>query len=191
MLIECKGIRTEDYYIPPFTLSKREIVLIYLYGGGHYYPLKHTLINAFTKTTSNKHLIIHKPLTFVRHFKEPALRKLLCPVTVQEYIDKNTDQDKAIAYKIYSEKQITANTRINTLSLLQRKLLSLYVTISKTKHILFDLDGLCPQEAEYMYAIVKDFVRTGVSAIHFDWCDEYKHDCTTYIEIQWQFKHTT
>ena len=188
MLIDFKGLKTESYDIPPFQINQGEIVLLHLYSGSHYYPLKSTLVDILTKKISNEQATIHQPFTFVAPFKEPALRKLCYPVTVEEYISKNAGPDKIIAHNIYSEGQITGNTRINTLSFLHRKLLSLYVTVSKTQFILFDLDGLCPQNADSMYNIVKDFVKTGVSAIHLDWNDEYKSDCSNYIELQWRVK---
>lgn len=191
MLIDFKGLKTEDYYIPPFQLNQGEIALLYLYGGSHYYPLKSTLIEVLTKTIPDEQVTVYQPFTFVAPFKEPALRRLFYPVTVEEYIHKNAGADKTIAHRIYSEQQITRNTRVNTLSFLQRKLLSLYVTVSKTKYILFDLDGISAESSDHIYTIVKSLVESGGSAIYLDWSNQYKHDCNTYIEVQWQFKYAT
>ncbi len=188
MLIDFKGLKTEDHIIPPFQLNQGEMVLVYLYGGGHYYPLKSALKNVLTRRINDEQITIHEPLLFVDYFKEPTFRKMLYPVTVGEYIKKNGGPNEAIAHKIYAENQITESTRVNTLNVLQRKLLSLYVTVSKTKNIIFDLDGLSAQSSEYAYRIVKNFVKDGLSAIYIDWCDEYKNDCTTYVELQWRSK---
>ncbi len=188
MLIDFKGLKTENYDIPSFQLNHGEIVLVCLYGGGHYYPLKSTLIDVLTKTTNDEQITIYEPFTFAGHFREPVLRRLLYPVTVEEYINKNAGPDKAIAHKIYSEKQITNNTPVNSLNPLQQKLLSVYLTASKTKHILFDLDGLCAESSDRVYTAIKDLVKSGISAIYLDWSDQYKHDCTTYVELQWRFK---
>lgn len=161
MLIDFKGLKTEDYFIPSFQLNQGEMVLVYLYGGEHYYPLKSTLKDVLTRRTSSEKITVHEPLLFVEHFKEPALRRILYPITVAEYIRRNAGPDKAIAHKIYTENQITETTCVNGLDTLQQKLLSLYVSLSKAKHIIFDLDGLCPQSAEYMHRIVKHFVKEG------------------------------
>ena len=37
MLIENKGIRKDNFYIPPFILNEGEIVVLYLFNGEHLY----------------------------------------------------------------------------------------------------------------------------------------------------------
>jgi len=37
MLIESKGIRADNFYIPPFELNQGEIVVLCLFGGQHFY----------------------------------------------------------------------------------------------------------------------------------------------------------
>lgn len=188
MLINFKGLKTEDYHVPSFQLNQGEIALVYLHGGAHYYPLKYQLIDILTNASSDEQVTVHEPFTFVAPFKEPTSRRLFYPVTVEEYIHKNAGPDKTIAHKIYSKKQLTKKTYVKALNPMQHKLLSLYMTLSKTNNILFDLDGLCAESSDYIYHIVKDFVKSGVSAIYLDWSNQYKQDCNTCVELQWRFK---
>jgi hypothetical protein len=88
MLIDCKGIRTDKYYIPPFTLNKGEFVVLYLYGGAHFYDLSMWLKDIFTGKIRHEHVIIKTPLSFVEYFKEPALRRIFYPITVKEFLKK-------------------------------------------------------------------------------------------------------
>lgn len=188
MLIESKGIKTDTYYIPPFELREGELVIIYLYGGTHYFDLKTQLADIFTGKKRNDNVNIFRPLTFVEHFKESTFRRLFCPVTVEEYLSKNANSKNNLATKIYGIDWISKKTKVNTLASTPRKLLCMFSTLSKTNDIVFDLAGLDPQGALETYRIVKDTIRNGGSAILIDWADDMKDDCTKFISIEWTKK---
>ena len=40
MIIESKGIEIDEFYIPPFELNNGDLIVICLWGGGHYHNLK-------------------------------------------------------------------------------------------------------------------------------------------------------
>jgi hypothetical protein len=185
MLIESKGIRRNNLYIPPFDLKQGEIIVLYLYSGSHFYDIKMLLKDIYTAKTKNENVIVHKKLTFVEHFKEPAYRRLFYPVTVKEYLKKNADLSSPFASKIYENKWINEKTKINTLAENPARLLSLYTTLSRTKDIVFDLVGQDPVGAELTYKTVKEVVREGGSAILLDCFEDMKNDCSKYKELQW------
>lgn len=188
MLVESKGIRTDKYYIPPFELRDGELVVIFLYGGAHYYDLKMELVDIFTRKTKNDNVNIFRPLTFVEHFKESTFRRLFYPVSVGEYLKKNGNSKNNFASKIYDIDCISKKTKVNTLASNLRKLLCLYSTLSKKTDIVFDLAGQDPQGALETYKIVKETIRNGGSAILVDWADDMKDDCTKFITIEWTKK---
>ncbi len=185
MIVESKGIKTDKYYIPPFELRDGEIVVIYLYGGAHFYELKMELVDIFTGKSKNANVSIFRPLTFVEHFIEPAFRRLFYPVTVREYLKRNANSMSNFTKKIYDNKWINKKTKVHSLAWDQRKLLCLYSTLSKTTDIVFDVAGLDPQGAIKTYQIVKENIKNGGSAILIDWTDEMKNDCTKFITIEW------
>jgi len=185
MLIENKGIRTDNFYIPPFDLNVGEIVVLYLFNGKHFYETEMFLKDIFCGKTKDENVIVHKSLTFVEHFIEPKLRRLFYPVTVGEYLKKNANLDSPYATKIYEIDWINENTKVNMLAGNPRQLLRLYATLSKTNNIVFDVVGQDPKGAEETYEIVKDVVRKGGSAILLDNFEDLKKDCTKYIELQW------
>lgn len=73
LLIESKGIRTNEYFIPPFELREGELVVLYLYGGAHFQDIKTELVNIFTGKIKNKNVIVTKSLTYVDYFRESNL----------------------------------------------------------------------------------------------------------------------
>ena len=185
MLIENKGIRKDNFYIPPFILNEGEIVVLYLFNGQHLYETEMYLKDIFCGKLKNENVLVHKRLTFVEHFRESELRRLFYPVTVGEYLKKEANFESAFATKIYEIDWINEKTKVNTLAGNPRRLLSLYATLSNTKNIVFDVAGQDPQGADETYKIVKEVVKNGGSAILLDCFEDMKNDCTKYIELQW------
>ncbi len=87
--------------------------------------------------------------------------------------------------KLFEDKYVTRKTRINKLGGTQRKLLNLYVTLSKTKDIVFDVAGLDPQGALLTFKMVEETVKDGGSAILLDGFDDMKKHASKYIELEW------
>lgn len=185
LIIENKGIKTDQYLIPPFDLHKGEIVVIYLYNGAHLYNVEQHLVNIFTGNTSDPNVKLHHPLTFVPHFRQSRLRDIFRRITVGEYLRKNALPSSAFTNKIYENKFITKRTNVDTLAGNPRKLLSLYSVLSKTNLIIFDLHGQDPEGAAQAYKIVKEEINNGGAAILLDGYKDMKTDCTTYIELEW------
>lgn len=188
MLIRNKGIKTDTYYIPPFDLNEGEIVVLNLFNGQHFYDTEMYLKDIFIGNTRNKNVVVNQKMTFVEHFIEPKIRRLFYPITVGEYLRKKSNLSSPYASKIYEIEWINEKTRINTLAGNLRRLLSLYVTLSKTKNIVFDVVGQDPKGAEEAYRIVKEVLNKGGSAILLDCFDDMKNDCTKYVELQWNNK---
>ncbi|RLJ34070.1 hypothetical protein CLU97_3563 [Chryseobacterium sp. 7] len=185
MIIENKGIKTETFYIPPFTLNAGEIVVLHLYNGYHFYETEMFLKDIFCGKTDHENVIIHKSMTFAEPFRESNFRDIFFPVTVGEYLRKNANLLSPYATKIYETEWINKKIKVNTLAGTPRRLLTLYTTLSKTNNIVFDLVGQDPMGAKETYKIVKEVVEKGGSAILLDGYNELKNDCTKYIELQW------
>lgn len=185
MLIENKGIQTDLFYVPPFTLNEGEIIVINLFNGAHFHETKMFLKDIFCGKTHHESTIIHKKMTFAEHFRESKFRYIFYPMTVGEYLKKNANPASPYALKIYETEGINKKIKVNTLTGSPRRLLSLYTTLSNTNNIIFDLVGLGPDGAKENYKIVKEVVKKGGSAILLDGYDDMKNYCTKYIELQW------
>ncbi len=181
MLIECKGIQVSKYFVPPFYLNKGEIVVIYLHRESeHYFDAMKALIAIFTGKVKNDGVHVRQQLTYADFFHESKMRELFYPVTVNEYLRRNSNRENGIGKMIYDKSYIKPTTRINTLTPNDRKLLSLYSTLSHTSDIVFDLTALFFEGIE-AYGVVKKYVNEGGAAILIDWTDEEKNDCSKFI----------
>lgn len=124
-------------------------------------------------------------MKFVEHINSNGLRYLLFPLTVRKYIKKHANSTNEIYKNIYWIERIKPTTRIDELSGTFRKFLSLYVTLSWTNAIIIDLAGVDPQGGQDTYEILKDLMKNGGSAILIDNYDEFKNDCTTFLETKY------
>lgn len=185
MIINCKGIQTDTFYLPPFELNESEIVILQLFNGVHFHETRMFLKDVFCGNTPHDNVSIYKKPTFVEHFFEPRLRYYFYPVTVGEYLRKNANPNSQYATKIYENKWINPKTKVNRLPGSPRGLLRTYATLSRTNHIVFDLLGQDPHGAQITYETVKQVVKEGGSAILLDFYEEMRYDCTKYIELQW------
>lgn len=186
ILIENKGIQTDLFYVPPFTLNEGEIIIINLFHGPHFYETEMLLKDLFCGKKNHESVIIHKKMAFAEHFRESNFKDIFYPMTVGKYLRKNTNPASPYAAKIYETEWINKKIKVNTLAGKPRRLLTLYAALSKTNNIVFDLAGLDPEGAKETYKIVQEVVKKGGSAILLDGYDDMKNDCTKYIELQWK-----
>lgn len=184
MILESKGITIDQYFIPPFDLRERELVVVSLLSGPYFQEIKTRLINILTAKVVSDAVQVYQPLTYVPHFKESLIRRHFYPVTVGEYVKKNVRQHPDFVSKIYAHDVISKCTKMNTLLENQRQLINLYATLSNTNHIIFDLIGQGPEGADTSYHIVKEMVKQRGAAILLDNFPDMKNDCTKYLELQ-------
>lgn len=184
MVVENKGLRIDRFFIPPFRLYEGELIGICIYGGAHQPVLLSKLTALFSGRLKSDAVHFGKPLTYVEHIKESSFRSRFWPLTVGEYLDQNSDTASPFATKIYDFKFITARTRINSLEFTELKLLALYATLSKSKAIVFDLNGQSPDGAAETVGVVKSELKNGVAALLIDWCEDMKPHCTRFINME-------
>jgi len=191
MVLENKGIKTDNFYVPPFDLYEGEVVVLYLHNGGYYYDTEMFLKDIFCGITKKKNVTLHKKMTFVEHFKESSFRRIFYPTTVGEYLRKNANLSDPFSKKIFEEKWITNKTKINALNKMNnntsRRLLCIYAALSKTKDIVFDMAGVGPEGAELIFKTVKEAVKNRGSAILLDGFDDMKQHASKYLELEWDF----
>ncbi|WP_431243289.1 hypothetical protein ACQ9BO_00885 [Flavobacterium sp. P21] len=141
VLIESKGIKTDQYFIPPFELRKGDLVIIYLEGGFHFDDLKAQLVAIFTGEVQHENVKINKALTFVKPFKESFFKTIFNPVRVGRYLKNNADVNNLAVSKIFETENFTKNDKVKNLGISEQKRLSLATVFSKTKNVVFDLRG--------------------------------------------------
>lgn len=185
VILENKGIKTDTYYIPPFTLYEGEIIVLYLYNGQHFYDTEMYLKDIFCGTIKHENVTINRKMSFVGFFKKSKFRDIFFPSTVNRFLKKDADLTNPFLVKLFEDKYVTRKTKMNKLGGTQRKLLSLYKTFSKTKDIVFDVAGLDSNGALLTFKLVEEIVRNGGSAILLDGFEDMKEHTSKFITIQW------
>ncbi|RAJ92698.1 hypothetical protein LX87_05029 [Larkinella arboricola] len=185
MLVKIQEQIVDNFLIPSFTLTKGEIVIIQLPGGSFFRPLEFALIDIITGKATYNNVELVSPLRYVEPFKESWFRQHFFPLTVGTYLNKNANKTNPVYQKIYDIKWITPNTKVQTLASTPQRQLALYTTLSWTNDFIFDLTGIGAQGGQEIYNFVKTTVHSGGSAILLDWTDEFKNDCTKFIQAKY------
>ena len=184
-VIESKGIRTDQYFIPPFELREGELVIVYLEPVIHFDELKAQLVAIFTREVQHKNVKVEKPLTFAEPFKESFFKRIFNPVTVWRYLKKNANINNPVVSKIFEIDTFTKKDKVKNLETSEKKRLSLSVVFSKNRNIVFDLRGESAMHFSKTYEFVKDEIKKEGAAILIDWSDDLKNECTKFIAIEW------
>lgn len=186
ILIECKGISTDIFSLPPFTLQKGETIGIYIGNNDNYFLAQQYLTAIFTGKTQYKNTIVRNNFTFVDYFREVKWRRLFFPITVGEYLKKHSDVSNPYSQKIYEEVWINKRMNVNALPWIQKKLLRLYSELSKKENVIIDFAGLDKQGTAMISEIIRNEVEKGSSAILFDIFSDLENSCDQYIKIDWK-----
>lgn len=185
LLIESKGISTDQYFIPPFELREGELVIIYLEPVVHFDELKAQLVAIFAKEVLHENVKVEKPLTFAESFKESFFKRIFNPITVGRYLKKNANTSNPVISKILEIDTFTKKDKVKNLGTSEKKRLSLSAVFSKNKNIVFDLRGESAMHFSKTYEFVKDEIKKEGAAILIDWSDDLKNDCSKFIAIEW------
>lgn len=186
LLIESKGIKTSEYFIPPFELRKGELLLIHIYGTAYFYEMKAELTDIFTGKIQHENIKVVQPLTFAENFKESRFERIFNSITVSRYLKRNTNLHEDSEPKIFEENGISKKDKVKSLDYSQKKLLSLYSLFTKTRNIVFDLSGEGPVGAIKTFDFVKDQIKNDGAAILIDWAgSDVKDKCSKVVTIEW------
>lgn len=185
ILIECKGISTDLFSLPPFILHKGKTIGIYT-GNNEPHSAEQYLTAIFTGKVEHKNTIVYKNFTFVDYIWESEWRRIFYPITVGEYLKKNADPNSHYSKKIYEYEWINKKTKLNSLPGNPRKLLSLYSVISKKTNIIIDFVGQDTQGIILASKVIQEEIKKGSSAVLFDSFRDLKNSCDHYLEIEWK-----
>lgn len=182
MLLKFLEQTIDNFRIPSFTLTKGQIVIIQLPNGPFFYPPSSAMIDILTGKAINDKVEISSPFKYAEHFKENEIRRKFFPMTVAKYHDKYANKVNPIYKQIYEIPWITPKMKAQSLAGTPRRQLCVYTTLSWTNNIIFDLVGVDLKGGQDIYKFVSTMVNFGGAAILLDNNDEFKHDCTTFMQ---------
>ncbi|GAA6767748.1 hypothetical protein [Flavobacterium johnsoniae] len=193
IVLENKGIKTDTYYIPPFTLYEGEIIVLYLYNGKHLYDAEIFLRDIFCGKIKHGNVTLHRKMTFVEYFKRSCFRDTFFPLTtVKRYLKRNANSKSPLYKRIFEDKWkwITPETRLEKIPGTPKKLLTLYAALSKTKDIVFDLGALDDEGYEYSFKAIEEIIKQdGGSAILLHCFDNMEEYASKIIALEWNAGH--
>ncbi len=172
-VIEFNGIKIEEAnaYIPPFTLSKGEVMHLSLPVGAKYHLVRDILIDIFTQKIDYEGVKVHDSVAFAKLEKIPYFRELFFPITIEKYIAKYINLEKQITDYIFQnefEKNESQRLLKNTFGETKR-MLEIFTAFSKSNVVLFGFIGASSPVRQYVFPKVKELVKKyNYSAIILD-----------------------
>lgn len=185
MIVASKGIQLGRHFLPPFEMHEGEFVILNLLNSGQYQKLKWEVIEIFNGKKRCDNVTILKPLTFVKSFNEPFLRRVFWPVTVGEYVRKYADRNHPLVSSIYELEGVSKKTKWESLGAKERRLVALLSVLTKTDKIIIHLDGLGAVWAMEVFEFVKEVIQNGCSVLLTDWNAEFEDYCSQIITLEW------
>ena len=185
LILESKGIKTDQYFIPPFELCEGELIIIYMENHRYLEDMKLELVSILAGMKKHKNVQVLKPLTFAKSIEESMLRRVINPMSVGRYLKRNANLESSVVSRIFEIDTFTKKDKIKNLNTSERKRLSRCSVFSKTKNVSFDLRGEGVNYYLKTYEFVKEEVKNGGAAILVDWCDDLKNNCSKFITIEW------
>ncbi|MCW3464137.1 hypothetical protein [Chitinophaga nivalis] len=176
MLLNFPGQVIGAFYIPAFTLSAGEIVMVKLPSG----PFFRSTIRSFVDTyQSPGYEHIHSSVPF-RHVTYRTKRKFphYFPLTVGGYCQQHGKPEHTLLQEMYTRTHLQPRTRLSTLTSNDEKLLSLFTTLMETNKLFFDLDGVNAMQGAEIFHTMRHHVGQTGAAVFFDFCDEFLQQCT-------------
>jgi hypothetical protein len=172
-VIESNGIKIEDAnaYIPPFTLSKGELMHLSLPVGAKYHLVRDILIDIFTQKVNYKGVKVYDSVGVAKLKRVSYFKELFFPITIEKYIEKYIKLDKIDSDYIYQNEY----DKVEPQSLLKEtfgdvsRMLKIFTAFSEANVVLFWFGGLSPLGREYIFPKVKELVKKyNYSAIILD-----------------------
>lgn len=183
MVIENLGIKTDQFYLPPFELKEGEIILIKLANDNLVSEIENSLKELLSGKKNNSKIILFKKILVVENIIESFFQYHFYPLTVGNYIKRNANSKSSIPQRIYEIEWINSKTKLRKLPGNPRKLLSLYTTLSKNNNIIFDMFGQDQQGRRETFNIVKKNIEKSGCAILIDCFDSLENESAKCIEV--------
>lgn len=184
IIIKNKGIRTKNFYLPPFELNEGEIILIQLPEEIITCEIEKTLIEFFCGVKKNKLIKINKQFTYVKDFlNQSYLDSFIYKHTVGRYLKKHSNLESDFSKKIFDIDWINDKTLIEKLPGTPRKKLSLYTTLSKNNYVIINLFALDKKGTNEIFEIISNNTKENGAVILFVIGDQFEDKCNKKIEL--------
>ena len=182
--LSCKGFEFKDFYIPPFSIEEGDLLGVMLGNSAYSSVLKNRFVEFFND--DHNYSDPKLKLGLADHFYEKEILgfKKYVPTIVSTYIKRNANKESKFATRIYEIDYIKPSSKVTSLQVLHRRLLTLSAYMSKSKYFIFDTAGLDNQETIFILNFVKEFLANeGGIAVWMDYFGRFKNICKKYVIV--------
>jgi hypothetical protein len=183
-VIQSKGLIIDDFYIPPFTVDKGDLVIIQLPNGPYFTEVLFRMVDVLTRRQYIPDVSVNADFKFVDHITGTGWTRFFRPLTVGRFIKQHGNPGNRVVDKVYDLCDIKPSTEIRRIPGNHKKILSMLTSLSWTNNLIFDLLGLDPTGGEKAYDLAKENIRNGGTVILLNNYDDFKNDCTRYIKYE-------
>lgn len=173
LILKCKGIEIEEYFIPPFTLYAGEVVRFWIQivpknANKSGYEISQILRKILTSKKEQEGLEINHHIPFAESILEKNILSTIFPLTVKKYLQKKRKLNLTQIQDILQELNLNSKDKIGYLDFTTRKSLSISSLFKKCDCISFDYYGLDPLGTDKIDNLIMKAIKAGKSAIGFD-----------------------
>ncbi|XZF14193.1 hypothetical protein ACTHGU_20635 [Chitinophagaceae bacterium MMS25-I14] len=183
ILLENKGFESGAFFIPPFTVKRGEITVLFLHGGAHYFPLKEQLTKIFTGLARQEEVTINERFVPVKHYTQSSWSEKLFPATTGRYLEKHSKKDSDVAAGLYKLQDMSPQRRLYSMEATERKWLDIFVALSHSRNIILDFAGQSPHGIGMTMEIVRQQVKDQGAAIILDNWPDLQQQCDQFIPV--------
>lgn len=188
MLISFNGQQTGDIHIPPFSLSDGEIAIMSIPAGTRQQEIRSLCTEVLLSLTQHG-IKTETPFMYVDGPQQSLVGRLFNPMSVKDYIRKHANLANSIAQLVYDlDDEIYPRHRMNALSSLQLKMVTLYTALSWTNRIILDLYGLDEAGAHQLYDVMKQYAAIGGASFVLTYDQAFGENGHTFIPVTTQEK---
>lgn len=184
MILDFKEQIVGDFLIPAFTLNKGDIIVINLLNSRYFFELIEAMNKLLIQTNQQN---TTSPLIYVeRHLVKRNLRERLLPTTIDKWLKTNANLQNSIYKEDYNHiSKLPPKTQIRSFNGVNLKILSILTTLSYTNNLTVDLAAVQPVVVEDVFSLLKKTAANGGAVIVYDRYDEFKDECTLYLEAKY------
>ncbi|NLR80534.1 hypothetical protein [Chitinophaga eiseniae] len=171
------GATIGRFYIPPFTVSPGEVVIIGFPSGPYFMETVRLMVPQLQEIS---------PFTYAKKIGPKSLWRKLIPETVKAYVTKNGNPHHAIIREIYQLPDVHPHSDIHRVHANDQAIIQLCCALSLSSVIMADFQAVgVAREDLFLGLVTQQVQRHQGAALLFDECRDLQHRCTRFITAEY------
>ncbi|NLU91252.1 hypothetical protein [Chitinophaga sp. Ak27] len=177
ILLRFTGATIGRFYIPSFTVSPGEVVIIGLPGGPYFMETVRLMVPQLQEIS---------PFIYAKKIGSRSFWRKLIPETVQSYVTKNGNPHHPIIREIYQLPNVYPHSNIHQVNANDQAIIQLCCALSLSNAIMADFQAVgVAREDLFLELVTQQVQRHQGAALLFDECRDLQHRCTRFITAEY------